>query len=275
MRSSSRSSRRAFSSSSRSALRRPCRRLAASSVTALTALARLGALPRDNATVALARAGELLGTERVGRRFFEQFRLTLEAMAAAADRQARLEDRRQLALIQLTRVLFLYFVQAKGWLDGRSDFLLRQVDACLLRRGQLHRHFLRPLFFGTLNRPAALRERATAFGRIPFLNGGLFEPHPLERRYRADLPNAVWRGAFDDLFERFHFTVREGVAPGSIAPDMLGRVFEGVMTPEMRRASGTYYTPPRLVGELVDAAFAALACAWPPPSSTRSCVTGA
>lgn len=232
--------------------------LAAPAPTALAALARLGSLPRDNATTALARAGEVLGTERVGRRFFEQFRLTLEAMAAAADRQARLEERRQLALIQLTRVLFLYFVQAKGWLDNRTDFLRRQVDACLSRRGQLHRHFLRPLFFGTLNRPPELRERASTFGRIPFLNGGLFEPHPLERKYRADLSNTAWRGAFDDLFERFHFTVREGGAPESIAPDMLGRVFEGVMAPEARHASGTYYTPPALVGELLDASFAAL-----------------
>ncbi len=46
-----------------------------------------------------------------------------------------------------------------------------------------------------------------------------------------------------NLFERFHFTVQEGMAPGAIAPDMLGRVFEGVMAPDRRRASGTFYTP--------------------------------
>lgn len=233
-------------------------RLDAPEPIALAALERLRSLPTDGAAHTLARAGEILGTERVGRRFFEQFRLTLEAMAAGADRSARPEERRHLALIQLTRVLFLYFVQAKGWLDGRPDFLRRQVDRCLGRRGQLHRHFLRPLFFGTLNRPAAERERSSTFGRIPFLNGGLFEPHPLERRCRADFGNAVWRGAFDDLFERFEFTVREGSAPGTIAPDMLGRVFEGVMAPAARHASGTYYTPPALVGEILDAAFAAL-----------------
>jgi hypothetical protein len=233
-------------------------RLEGPDATTLTALSRLAGLPRDNASQTLARAAEILGTERVGRRFFEQFRLTLESMAAGADRTARPEERRQLALVQLTRVLFLYFVQAKGWLDGKPDFLRQQVDACLARRGQLHRHFLRPLFFGTLNRPAAERERSTVFGRIPFLNGGLFEPHPLERRYRADFGNTIWRGAFDDLFERFDFTVREGAHPGSIAPDMLGRVFEGVMAPDLRHTSGTYYTPPALVGDVLDAAFAAL-----------------
>ncbi|HTO73298.1 MAG TPA: hypothetical protein VMJ30_05735 [Gemmatimonadales bacterium] len=224
---------------------------------AIDALGRLGRLPRDNAAATLARVGECLGTERLGRRFFEQFRITLEALAAGSDREARPDERRQLALIQLTRVLFLYFVQAKGWLDGRPDFIRREVDRCLARRGRLHRDFLKPLFFGTLNRPMAERTGARAFGKVPFLNGGLFEPHPLERRYRADSPNAPWQSAFDDLFERFAFTVREGSEADSIAPDMLGRVFEGVMAPADRRASGTYYTPPALVGQLLNAAFAA------------------
>ena len=97
---------------------------------------------------------------------------------------------------------------------------------------------------------------ARQFGAIPFLNGGLFEPHLLERRYRADIPNPLWCDAFDRLFERFHFTVSEGTKPGSVAPDMLGHVFEGVMDPEDRQASGTFYTPASMVERLVDAALA-------------------
>jgi hypothetical protein len=85
----------------------------------------------------------------------------------------------------------------------------------------------------------------------------LFEPHRLERRYRADIPNDIWRDAFDGLFERFHFTISERNRNG-IAPDMLGRVFEGVMAPEVRHTSGTFYTPGALVQELLDAAFVAL-----------------
>ena len=89
---------------------------------------------------------------------------------------------------------------------------------------------------------------------MPFLNGGLFEPHLLERRWKVDLPTAAWRDAFDTLFEAFHFTTREG--DGSVvAPDMLGRVFEGLMDPEQRHRSGTYYTPASLVAQLVDAAI--------------------
>ena len=230
---------------------------ASPSAAALASLIRLRLLTPHNAATACAEAAEYLGSEAVSRRFFERFRDILEQMAAAGDPSARAADRRQLALIQLTRVLFLYFVQAKGWLDGRPEFLRQEVDECLARRRPLHRHLLRPLFFGTLNRSGASRGRAARFGRIPFLNGGLFEPHPLERRYRADFPDSAWQPAFDELFERFHFTVQEGVAPGAVAPDMLGRVFEGVMSPDRRRASGTFYTPPPLVGDLLDAVFAA------------------
>ncbi len=204
------------------------------------------------------RAADALAGQSAGRRFFQEFRLALERMAAGLPGPMRAEDRRGHALLQLTRVLFLYFVQAKGWLAGRERFLAESVDDCLTHRRRLHRDLLRPLFFGTLNRPVAERGRtAASFGAIPFLNGGLFEPHPIERRLRGDVPNDIWRDAFDGLFERFHFTVAEGVGDGRIAPDMLGRVFEGVMAPDDRRATGTYYTPNGLVRGVLDAALTA------------------
>jgi hypothetical protein len=213
----------------------------------------------EGALAYAVRAADALRGETAGRRFFLEFRATLERMAARLPGPMRTDDRRAFALLQLTRVLFLYFVQAKGWLAGRDRFLAEEVERCLSRGRRIHRDLLRPLFFGTLNRPAAERSRiATGFGAVPFLNGGLFEPHPLDRRLRGCVPNDVWRDAFDRLFERFHFTVAEGREDGRIAPDMLGRVFEGVMAPDTRRASGTYYTPAALVDRLVEAGLAAL-----------------
>jgi hypothetical protein len=205
-----------------------------------------------------ARAAEALEGEGVSRRFFRAFRATLDRMTAALPGPQPEPERHTLALLQLTRVLVLYFVQSKGWLDGRTDFLARSVDDCLTARRHLHRDLLEPLFFGTLNRPPRARSQVPRrFGRVPFLNGGLFEPHRLERRRRHTLPNAIWRDAFDSLFERFHFTVDERGRPGLVAPDMLGRVFEGVMEPAARRRSGTFYTPAPLVHALVRAALAA------------------
>ena len=224
------------------------------------ALACLGRLEGGGFSGALAyaiRAADALSGQSAGRRFFQAFSTTLERMAAGLPGPLRGEDRRSLALLQLTRVLFLYFVQAKGWLAGRDRFLAEEVDRCLTRKRSIHRDLLRPLFFGTLNRPIVERgSLASRFGPIPFLNGGLFEPHPLERSARATIPTPLWRDAFDQLFERFHFTVSETPGAG-IAPDMLGRVFEGVMAPDLRRASGTFYTPAALVRGMLDTALPA------------------
>jgi hypothetical protein len=222
-----------------------------------TSLLRLAGGP-DGTLAFVTRAADALSAETVGRRFFREFRATLDRLAAGLPGPMAPDDRHSLALLQLTRVLFLYFIQAKGWL-GRERFLSEQVGRCLDRGRKIHRDLLRPLFFGTLNRPISERSRiASGFGPIPFLNGGLFEPHPLERRFRADIPNQLWLDAFERLFERFHFTVAERNRAGLVAPDMLGRVFEGVMAPEARRASGTFYTPSALVQRILEAALTAL-----------------
>ena len=224
----------------------------------LESLARLVATSEGGALAFAARAADALGAEAIGPRFFRQFRATLESLASGLPGTMHSEDRHSLALLQLTRVLFLYFVQTKGWLAGRDRFMAQEVDRCLRHRRRIHRDLLRPLFFGTLNQPAVSRGRtAAAFGSIPFLNGGLFEPHPLERRFRSDISDNLWRNAFDGLFERFHFTVAENGACGSVAPDMLGRVFEGVMSPDLRHVSGTFYTPATVVGRLLTAGMSA------------------
>ena len=225
---------------------------------ALASLGRMAGIGEGGALAYAARVADALATEDAGRRFFREFSATLDRVTVALPATADPEDRRSFVLLQLTRVLFLYFVQAKGWLAGRERFLAEEVDRCLAARKHIHRNLLRPLFFGTLNRPIHERGRAASrFGAIPFLNGGLFEPHPLEQRLRRDIPNSAWRDAFDRLFERFHFTISEGTSGGDIAPDMLGRVFEGVMSPSTRRASGTYYTPATLVEKMLQAAMVA------------------
>ncbi|MFL5516392.1 MAG: Eco57I restriction-modification methylase domain-containing protein [Gemmatimonadales bacterium] len=244
----------------------------------VVALERLRPVAGESTASYAARAAEALSGEGVGRRFFQAFQGTLDRMAADLRGPIPADDRQALALLQLTRVLFLYFIQAKGWLAGRYRFLAEEVDRCLSRRRRVHRDLLRPLFFGTLNRPADQRSRITSgFGSVPFLNGGLFEPHPLERRYRSDIGNELWRDAFDHLFERFHFTVTEGDGH-AVAPDMLGRVFEGVMATSERRSSGTYYTPSNLVGSMLDSALVALVAGrlgCPEPEAEQRLADGA
>ena len=226
---------------------------------ALGTLERLRPVPGETPLALSLRIGEALASEGVTPRFFKAFRLVLERLADRLPAPRSRTERHALALTALTRVLFLYFVQAKGWLDGDPRYLIHRFDEGLALRRSFHRHVFEPLCFGALNQPAGERSRgARALGNLPFLNGGLFEPTALERRHgTAAWSNADWRDAFDSLFERFHFSVRESESADLVAPDMLGRVFEGVMDPADRRASGSYYTPAALVRELVRAALEA------------------
>ena len=212
----------------------------------LARLLRCTARPGELALAAAFRISDALAGRGVDQRFFAGFRSALQRVMEVLPGRMPLADRHAFGLLTLTRILFLYFIEAKGWL-GRPRFLSESVDRTLSQGRSLHRDLLNPLFFGTLNRPFSERSRlARSFGPIPFLNGGLFEPHALERRWSITLPSPVLRGSFDTLFERFHFTL--GTPSGeAIAPDMLGRVFEGVMEPDERHASGTYYTPAALV----------------------------
>ncbi len=212
--------------------------------------------PRSHSTglAHTLRVREILATEVVTGRFFTAFRTVLDAMAGSLTGGTP-TDRHLAGLLSLIRVLFLYFVQAKGWLDGRSDYLRALLDDALAHGHDFHRSVLDPLMFDTLNRPVA-RRAGRRFGRIPYLNGGLFERHPAERRLGAvAFPNELWRDAFDLLFERFRFCVQEASEVGAIAPDMLGRVFERVMESSARHRTGTFYTPESIVRRVVDAAI--------------------
>lgn len=223
------------------------------------ALAQLRELrPRNGATALdhALRIVDTLSTEVVGEHFFREFSAILHGMAATIDDRHREEDRRLAVLLTLTRILFLYFIQAKGWLDGQTDYLRRRLDESLARGIAFHERVLDPLFFGTLNRPLTKRASGVVHGTLPYLNGGLFERHPVE--YRLGSPrfsNELWGHAFDQLFDRYRFCVREAEEVDAVAPDTLGRVFERLMDSGERLRSGTFYTPETVVRQTVKAAL--------------------
>lgn len=211
----------------------------------------------DTALSHMLRVIETLSTEIVSDRFFAEFRTTMEDMVASLDGRRTVADRRMAALLALTRILFLYFIQTKGWLAGKRDYLRGLLEAALVSRRHFHRSTLDPLFFGTLNRPPRRRPAGHGSHRIPYLNGGLFEPHPVERRIGpVHFSNALWRDAFERLFDRFRFCVREADEVDAIAPDMLGRVFERLMHTDERIQTGTFYTPETVVRDIVKTTLA-------------------
>ena len=215
---------------------------------ALEKLRRLATSAAGGAASFAAHAVDALGGETVGLRYFRQFRCTLERMAAGLPGPLTTADRHAIALLQLTRILFLYFVQARGMVgrqravSGRGGGRLscpKAKDPPRPAAAALLRHLESP--------GGGAEPRCACAGLHPVPQRWALRAAPLERRLRRDIPNDLWRDAFDGLFERFHFTL-EADERGGVAPDMLGRVFEGVMAPMSAARRVPTTRPPRWCG---------------------------
>lgn len=203
---------------------------------------------------------EVLGREALSRRFYRDLEQAVRSLATTARGRVDASDRRIIALLTASRLLFLAFLEAKGWLDRDRAFMRHQVER-LAGTGPLHQRLLDPLCFGTLNTPVAKRARAAlAFGRVPFLNGGLFQRSGIETRCRAlCLQDDAIAGLVCDLLPRYRLTARESaldLSDAAVDPEMLGRAFESLMGADARRSNGAFYTPQGLIARLSGGALA-------------------
>ncbi len=226
------------------------------------------------------RYARALDRTRLRRRFFRDFRAHRARIAAdwIGLPEGLATERQRLALLLLCRLMFLRFLQDRGQLAGDRDYL-----ATLARRpsrgGSIYRTVLSPLFFAALNaRPETRGPEAARLGPLPYLNGGLFEPHALELRHRdLDLPDPTLGSVLDDLLDRYRFTsldIGERADPESgdlgIDPEMLGMVFEELMESGRRGETGSFYTPAAAVADLVREGVAAyLGTTSDPASAAR------
>ncbi len=231
-------------------------------------LCALGAASEGDDLLVHTRWCELLGRAALSRRFYRTLEQRVAALAGSLPRMPE-PDRAELALLCTSRLLFLSFLQAKGWLDGDRAFLASRFDACMASGGRFDERVLKPLFFGTLNTPLGKRAPAArAFGAVPYLNGGLFGRTPLERRHgSARFSDEALGELFAQLLGAYRFTAREEQAQWSevaIDPEMLGRAFESLMAARERQVSGAFYTPQPLVAQMADHALVAALSAGDP-----------
>ena len=218
-------------------------------------LCTLAAVRVESDLLTHARWLDVLGREAITGRFFHALDRTVNEMAASLTGRGERNERRELALLYVSRLIFLSFLETKGWLNGDFSFLSNRYTRCLEAGGRFQRRVLEPLFFGTLN--TAFRARsalARDFGRIPFLNGGLFSRSRLEKQRRASqFSDESFGNAFSSLLSRYRFTSREDTADwseASIDPEILGKAFEALMASGERKRSGAFYTPQDLVESL-------------------------
>jgi hypothetical protein len=145
-------------------------------------------------------------------------------------------DAGRFSQLLLDRLLFLYFIQKKGWLNQEPDYLYSRFKLCWRNAPQgdtFYSEVLTPLFACLSN--AGTND--THVGVVPFLNGGLFEDSDKQSwadrvsLARLHVRNATFRTIFEDLLERFNFTVTEDTpldVEVAIDPEMLGKIFEAL-----------------------------------------------
>ena len=201
-----------------------------------------------------SRVGQALDVERVTKRFYERFRMELAAFQEFIDGITAQGDREWYASLMLNRMMFVYFVQKQGFLDGDVDYLqnrLRLVQSrrCSVRFQDFYREFLLRLFHEGLGQPESERdpELADLLGQIPFLNGGLFDKHDLERN-NPDI--TIPDEAFERVFRffdgyRWHLDERPRREDNEINPDVLGYIFEKYVN---QKQMGAYYTKEDITG---------------------------
>jgi Eco57I restriction-modification methylase len=196
-----------------------------------------------------------LDVERVTRRFYEEFKREharfLEYIEGIDDER----DRRWYASVLLNRLMFIYFLQRKGFIDnGNYDYLQNKLAESIEREpGIYYSKFLRLLFFEGFAKPESERDSDVnaLLGDIIYLNGGLFLLHPIEERWQSiSIPDEAFQNIFD-LFSSFTWNLDDtpGGKDNEISPHVLGYIFEKYIN---QKFFGAYYTRPEITDYLCE-----------------------
>ncbi len=195
------------------------------------------------------RARKAFDVERVTKRFYDHFQKEHAAFLGFIQGIADTADREWYASLTLNRLMFVYFIQRKGFLDGDMDYLRNRLNRLREEHGRdqfysFYRYFLLRLFHEGLGGRDRTPELDGLIGRIPYLNGGLFDIHELERPERYGDSIAISDEAFERVFDFFdqyqwHLDERPLRDDNEINPDVLGYIFEKYIN---QKQMGAYYT---------------------------------
>jgi len=241
-------------------------------------------LLNDEANPTLKDLEDAFSVEKVTKEFFEKYRELFLKLKESLDEILKIDekvredfktkniDTTDFAKKLLGQIVFLYFLQKKGWFGvkrnqewgrGSKRFLRELFEKRHGEYKNFYNDILEPLFYEALRleRPGDYYSRFDC--RIPFLNGGLFDPINDYDWWNTDIffPKEIFSNNRNtkegdigdgilDVFDRYNFTVKEDEPlekEVAIDPEMLGKVFENLLEVKDRKSKGTYYTPREIV----------------------------
>src|SRR3972149_4207395 len=207
-------------------------------------------------TEVAGRLRDALDIERVTKKFYREFsdeRLNFIDLIEGIDNE---RDRRWYASILLNRLMFIYFLQQKYFLDnGNINYLQHKLTESKQEFGtdKYFPVFLKALFFEGFAKPENERsdDARKLLGNIKYLNGGLFLPHRIESNYKnIHVPDKAFENILE-LFSSYSWNLNDipGGRDDEINPDVLGYIFEKYIN---QKAFGAYYTRPEITEYLCE-----------------------
>lgn len=196
----------------------------------------------------VGRLRKAFDADSVTRSFYNRFSDEAKSLSSLVKGIKQESDRDWYAALLLNRLMFIYFMQRKGFMDSDLEYLRNRLKRVREVAGpnkffEFYADFLLPLFhdgLGSPQRPVAGEHLATLIGDIPYVNGGIFSTHPLEANNKITISDKAFEAIFD-LFDQYqwHLDDRPTGQPNEINPDVLGYIFEQFIN---KKEQGAYYT---------------------------------
>ncbi len=208
---------------------------------------------------------EAFDVDKVTEEFFNRYKDVLEKITKYLSQFNIDEEKGRYFTIQfLNRMIFIYFIQKKGWLlwkekesDKRYLYNLykKYKKEYKTKNSNFYRDFLEPLFFYAFNQNLSFKnlplpqEIKNSYSYMPYLNGGLFTKNKFDELGNVLLENSLFDEIFVNLLEKFNFTITEDLPfdiEVAVDPEMLGKVYESLVHGEEiqeRRKAGIFFTP--------------------------------
>ncbi len=193
-------------------------------------------------------------SDEVTNKFYKEFEDNQKTLADEIKGIKTPEDRSWYSSLLLNRLMFIYFMQRKGFLNDDPHYLRSSLMAVRDLKGRnkfyhFYRDFLLPLFHDGLGSESPVQadpDMARIIGDVPYVNGGIFAMHELEKNNKITVPDDAFERIFT-FFDRYrwHLDERESAEPGEINPDVLGYIFEKYVN---QKQQGAYYTKEDVTG---------------------------
>ena len=202
----------------------------------------------------LNRVRRQFNAEPVTKRFYKDFRKHHKSLVGQIEGIELDSERGWYGSVLLNRLMFIYFLQKKGFLENDYNYLRTRLGMVREYLGRdsfygFFRDFLLPLFhdgLGSHRQRYADPQIAEIIGGVPYVNGGIFSHHLLEHSRDIAVPDAAFEQIFDFFDQyRWHLDERPTDDPNEINPDVLGYVFEQYVN---QKEQGAYYTKEDITG---------------------------